>query len=165
MHNQLKILIVLLLLNLGSSLSAQSLMLGAGGSYGSGIKQFAPNVRLYYGVSEAFCFGPEFAYFPYVNHEGQDLQLSEYCFVAHYIFEIKEKAGFFPLFGINYSVERERLTNEIHFEKALGLALGVGLHFNIGNFLPFSEYKYITGDLNQVIISTGIIYNLDLSEK
>lgn len=142
------------------SATSQSLMFGLGGSYGTDIKQFAPNARIYYGLNEHICFGPEYSYFPTVTHGGYEVQLSEFGFVAHYIFEIKEKVGLFPLLGFNYSVEKESHNGESESVDAFAASFGGGFHVNVGNWLPFAEYKFITGKLSQSTISVGLLYNL-----
>ncbi len=157
----LLILIGLFFLNKGN---AQSVMVGVGGVYGTDIEQFAPNLRLYYGVNEALCFGPEFAYFPsQFGTDEYDIQLNEYGFVAHYIFEIIEKVGVYPLLGLNYSVETKIFPETRETKNAFGLSGGVGGHLTFGNFLPYAEYKFITGELSQSTISLGVIYNIHLS--
>lgn len=162
----MKKLISLLLLLISSLLSnAQSIMIGAGGSYGTSIEQFAPNFRLYYGLNEHLCFGPEFSYFPTSIHGDESIQLTEYGFVAHYIFELKEHIGIYPLLGINYSVEESNHLGSIHTQNVFGASIGAGIHMNIKNIYPFIEYKYLTGALSQNSFSLGIIYNFHLKHE
>lgn len=165
MHRSLKVVLTIGLFLAASMSFSQSVMFGAGGSYGTEIKQFAPNVRIYYGLTEHICFGPEFSYFPSVKHEDVDAQLTEYGFVGHYIFEIKHKAGIYPLIGINYSVENETHNEESSSKNAWGASFGAGFHLNFNNLLPFAEYKFITGELSQSTLSVGLIYNLHLGKK
>ncbi|MFT5819809.1 MAG: hypothetical protein ACI8ZM_001034 [Crocinitomix sp.] len=161
----IKIIGIVALLATSKAGFSQSLMFGVGGSYGADIQQFAPNFRIYYGLTEHICFGPEYSYFPSIKHGDTDVQLSEYGFVGHYIFEVKHIAGIYPLIGINYSVENEVHNEESHTTSALGASMGLGVHFNFKNFLPFAEYKYITGKLSQSTFSVGLIYNLHLGNK
>lgn len=165
MHKLLKIALFLGLIIPANFGYSQSFMFGAGATYGSDIQQIAPNFRIYYGVNERFCFGPEYSYFPSKNKEGYDVQLNEYGLVAHYIFEIKEKVGVFPLIGLNYSVEKEKMNEERNTTEAFGASFGLGFHMSFNNFLPYAEYKYITGELSQSTVSIGLIYNLRIGKK
>lgn len=144
---------------------SQSVMLGAGGSYGSDIEQFAPNFRVYYGLSHAICFGPEYSYFPKTMHGEEELQLMEYGFVAHYIFLVKDKLGIFPLVGFNYSVETSTEHGKSHTKEAAGSSVGLGLHYEFKNLLPYIEYKIISGELSQSTFSVGLIYNLKFGKN
>jgi len=146
------------------SVKSQSIMVGGAVSYGSDINQFAPNIRVYYGPSEHLCFGPEFSYFPKVMKGHESIQLNEYGFVAHYIFDLKEKIGLYPLLGINYGLERSIISKSIHTEDSFGAAIGAGFHLYWNNILPFAEYQYITGRLSQSKVSIGIIYNFHLKK-
>lgn len=144
--------------------SSQSIMVGAGGIYGTDIEQVGVNARVYYGLNEQICFGPEFSYFPKVTHGSESIQLNEYGFVVHYIFEIKEEVGLYPLLGINYSVEESEYLGYTHTNKAMGAAIGAGMHLEVKNFMPFIEYKYIMGELSQSTFSLGVIYNFKFTE-
>ena len=145
--------------------NAQSIMIGAGGTYGTEVKQVGLNARLYYGVNEQICFGPEFSYFPTIQHHDESIQLNEYGFVVHYILEVKERVGVYPLLGINYSVEKSEQLGLTHVQNEFGALLGGGMHLQVKNFMPFIEYKYITGNLSQSTFSLGLIYNLLLKEE
>ncbi|MFT5618896.1 MAG: hypothetical protein ACI85I_002131 [Arenicella sp.] len=141
------------------------LLIGTGATYGSDISQVAPQFRLYYYASEKLCFGPEFSYFPKTTEADIERQLTEYGFAIHYIFEVGEKIGIYPLTSINYSKEREWENHHLHTTEAFGLGVGGGLHGSFGNFLPFAEVKYLTGELKQTSISIGLIYNINWREE
>ena len=145
--------------------SAQSIMVGLGGTYGTSVDQLGVNARVYYGLNEQLCFGPEISYFPQVSHKGESIRLNEYGFVVHYIFEVEEKLGLYPLIGINYSVENTEEHGVYEVQNAIGATFGGGLHLEMKNILPFVEYKYITGGLSQSTFSVGIIYNFSLKQK
>jgi hypothetical protein len=165
MSKLFKVSMLFLLLTSVCNGYAQSIMFGVGGTYGTDIQQSAPNFRLYYGLNEHICFGPEYSYFPTKSHHNSDVQLSEYGFVAHYIFEVAEKAGLYPLVGLNYSVEKESHQEESITHDAFGASVGLGFHLMVKNVLPFAEYKFITGPLSQSTFSIGLIYHLSLGEK
>jgi hypothetical protein len=140
-------------------------MIGTGGTYGSDIEQFAPNFRIYYGVNEHLCFGPEFTLFYLKTNENKWIKLKEYGFVVHYIFELKEHFGIYPLIGMNYSVEENKHSGSIHAINSLGASIGTGLHLNWKNILPYLEYKYTTGTLSQSTLSLGLVYNFNLKSE
>jgi opacity protein-like surface antigen len=123
------------------------------------------NGRFYYGVNEAFCFGPEISYFPYqdVDH-GLEKAIVDLNINAHYIFELTDKIGIYPLSGINYTIEKERLidvTNESENEEAFGLNYGAGIHYKFNSFFVFSEFKGVLGQLNAEFISVGAIFEFN----
>lgn len=156
-----KFLIVLFLIIGSFSSYSQAVMFGAAGSYGSSIYQVAPNFRLYYGATEQLCFGPEYTFYQRKIDESEKVTLDEIGFVVHYIFELKEKVGIYPVLGVNYSIEKEiEHAHLAHQKKAFGASIGAGMHLSIKNFMPFAEYKYITGALRQHTISAGLIYSL-----
>lgn len=106
---------------------------------------YGANGRFYYAVNEAFCFGPEISYFPYqdIDHELEktiiDLNVN-----AHYIFELSGKLGLYPLSGINYTIEKERLidhNNESGKEAEFGINYGLGVHYKVNNSFIFLSLK------------------------
>lgn len=147
--------------------------IGLGGAYGTDIEQFAPNLRVYYFPNEKICFGPEIAYFPSITEKIHGIevekQLTEYNLTGHYIFELSPKLGVYPLFGLNYSVEKETEYEDEHkiemTEDAFGANLGAGLHLALGRFLPFAEYKYVTGNLRQHAFSIGVLFTFEKEEE
>jgi len=88
---------------------------------------------------------------------------------AHYIFEITEKLGFYPLSGINYTIENERLienTESEEDEKAFGINYGAGFHYNLfKDVFVFAEFKGIIGQLNAQFITTGVIINIPFKKE
>lgn len=154
-----------LTLSLSGIISAQQgWMGGAGPSLAFEQEIFGVNARLYYGPNETFCFGPEVTVFPYQGvAEGYEISLVDLNMNAHYIFELSHAVGVYPLAGFNYSLERERLIldkDEIEKENATGLNYGFGIHFNLNHLFLFSEFKGVTGALNDQFVTAGIIFSL-----
>ncbi len=130
---------------------------------------YGVNGRFYYGVNEAFCFGPEISYFPYQDsgHHFEKM-IIDLNVNAHYIIELSEKIGLYPLSGINYTIEKERLlddTNESEKEEEFGINYGVGVHYRFNNFFVFSEFKGILGQLSAEFISAGVIFDIEIRSK
>ncbi|MEP5341364.1 MAG: outer membrane beta-barrel protein [Algibacter sp.] len=127
---------------------------------------YGVNGRVYYGLNDTFCFGPEISYFPYQNiDDDYEKSIIDLNINAHYIFELSEKWGLYPLSGINYTIEKERLINQNNDSEKIdefGINYGVGIHYKISDLYVFSEFKGIIGQLNAEFISAGIIFNFSL---
>ena len=148
----------------GITSAQQGWMGGIGASLAFEQELFGANARLYYGPNATFCFGPEVTVFPYQGvAEGYEIRLVDLNVNAHYIFELSHTVGVYPLAGFNYSLERERLIldkDEIEKENAAGLNYGFGIHFNLNHLFLFSEFKGVTGALNDQFVTVGIIFSL-----
>lgn len=138
----------------------QGFVTGVGGTYGSAIESFGLNVREYLFLGEHICLGPELSYFPKHKIEEHDVSLIELNITGHYIFELTESFGIYPLTGINYSIEKEETRDESSTNRAFGINVGGGFHYKIKNLFPFFEYKYIVGDLSQHVFSFGVLFGL-----
>ena len=146
--------------------SEQSIIIGFGPSLELNDAVYGINGRFYYGVNESFCFGPEISYFPYQNiDKGYEKSIIDLNLNAHYIFELGENIGFYPLSGINYTIEKERLIDENddqEKENALGINYGVGIHYKFKDFFVFTEFKGIAGELHDEFITVGVLFNFYL---
>ncbi len=147
----------------------QGWMVGIAPSLELNEELFGANARLYYGPNDHFCFGPEVTYFPYQEIDNNyELTITELNLNAHYIFELTHKFGIYPLSGINYTIEKERLiegTNESEEDNEFGVNYGLGTHYNLGKLYAFAEFKGIAGELNDHFISIGIIFSLSGSKE
>jgi len=163
--------LLLIFLSYGFGLRAQEgiLVAGLGPTYETNNSIVGVNGRFYYGPNDSFCFGPEISFFPYqeINEEYEssiiDLNLN-----AHYIFELNHKVGVYPISGLNYTIEKERLitdSNGVLEEKEIGLNYGVGGHYEIGKTFFFLEFKGIVGKLSDEFITLGIIFNLSKNKE
>ena len=143
--------------------SEQSIIVGFGPTFEINSGLTGINGRLYYGVNESFCFGPEISYFPYQSiDKGYEKYVLDLNINAHYIIELSEKNGFYPLSGINYTIEKKRLVeenDEHEKENEFGLNYGAGLHYKFKNLFLFTEFKGIIGHLDDEFITIGLIYN------
>lgn len=154
-----------------TSINAQvDVIAGAGGTYGLESELSGINARLYYGVNRAFCFGPEVSIFPFQSTEdGLEASVIDLNVNAHYIFEATEKLGIYPLAGINYTIEEERLINnteESEKEEEFGINYGLGAHYNIAkNIFVFTEFKGIIGRLKDEFLTVGVIIDFSKKEK
>jgi len=141
----------------------QGFIAGLGPTYELNNETIGINGRFYYGPTEKFCFGPEVSYFPYQKiDEEYETSIIDLNVNAHYIFEVNHRVGIYPLSGLNYTIEKERLidVNENEKENEIGLNYGLGSHYNLGRVFAFIEFKGITGKLNDEFITLGVIFNL-----
>ncbi|MBL1281124.1 MAG: hypothetical protein COA33_012660 [Fluviicola sp.] len=156
--------LIIILLSFSPTISfSQNLVTGVGGTYGSAIDSYGINGREYVFIGKHICFGPELSYFPKTGITAKSLV--ELNFTGHYIFELTEHMGFYPLTGLNYSIEREIVEGIGEKESGFGLNLGVGIHYRVKNLFPFMEYKYILGGLSQHLVSLGILFSFSKKKK
>ena len=149
---------------------AQHFSAGGGIPFNITVETPGLNLRGYYNMGEHFCFGPEFTFFLPKNEthgdEETETTIWEFNLNAHYIFELNERLGIYPVFGFNYTQEREEITFLPSGEKegetidAFGINLGGGLHVPFPKFIPFIEYEYVVGDLSEHIVTVGLFFNL-----
>jgi hypothetical protein len=145
--------------------------------YGDDIREPGFNIRGYYNFhDERVCFGPEFTFFrkrrEVLEEEQIDKSLFEFNFNGHYVFEITHKFGLYPLYGVNYSREREDITffntgekEDLIIDK-WGFNLGGGFHyFLIGDLVLFAEYDHLFSQLSQNTYSAGLFYVFGSDKK
>lgn len=149
--------------------NAQSFSLGGAIVYGDDVEQLGLHLRGYYNLkNNKVCFGPEYSNFfkakEFIGGDQITKKLDELNFNVHYVFEINEALGFYPLTGLNYSTEKEEVetANGMHsFSKyAMGVNLGFGFHKLKGRTVFFAEYDHLFSDLSQNSILIGFFYNL-----
>ena len=141
---------------------AQSWSIGGGAVYGDDIDNVGLHFRGYYNLpNNKVCFGPEYSNFfeKTASNNGVAITkaLSEINLNLHYILEISEDWGVYPLTGFNISFEKEKidLTGETHKKSEMGLNLGTGLHRQFGNIMVFLEYDYLISELSQHSVLLG----------
>jgi len=163
-------LLLLLLIVAVEVHSQESIILGVGPTLELEEELVGINARAYYGVNENICFGPEVSFFPYQEiGEEEEKSILDLNVNAHYIFEIGEKLGLYPLSGINYTIESERLIEEPEIdneEEAIGINYGAGIHYNLyKEAFIFAEFKGIIGQLNAQFITAGFIIDLPFKKE
>lgn len=171
-----KIITITLFLLITTMSHGQSFSLGGGAEYNVTTENFGANLRGYYNIGDHICFGPELTYsFPATDRFDdfeEEKSVFEFNINAHYIFELfDERLGVYPLFGINYTIEDIELTDlisgvkEQENEKFWGTNIGGGFHIPIKNFAPFIEYHYITGQLDEHVLTVGVLYHFNKKSK
>ncbi|MCC1483832.1 outer membrane beta-barrel protein [Winogradskyella immobilis] len=161
---------VILFLFFSTTIGAQEFYFaGAGAALELDNNLIGANARLFYGINETFCFGPEISFFPYQDTEdGYEENIIDLNINAHYIYEVSHKLGIYPLSGINYTIEKMRLiedNNESETENEFGINYGFGLHYIVNNFYVFAEFKGVVGQLSGEFITAGAVFYLDKPNK
>ena len=152
----------------------KSISLGAAFEYNHTTELAGINLRGYYNIGHNFCFGPEFTFFEnkqiILDDEIEDISIWELNINAHYIIEIKERVGIYPIVGFNFTRETEEISylsssdTKTERESFYGFNLGGGIHVPIKKFTPFYEYHYTFGELGEGISTAGIFYTFGREE-
>jgi hypothetical protein len=162
----MRALILSLFLLVTGTVSAQRYSIGLATAYGNEVETFGYQLRAYYNVDHKTCFGPEFTYFPktteLIGGQKVDVSLTEYNFNGHHhLYFGLEHLGIYPLGGFNYSIEKVGDEQET----ALGLNIGVGLHYSKKKWTFFTEVIHLTGDLSEETFVFGIFFTPRKSHK
>ena len=147
---------------------AQRFDIGVAAVYGDDITKFGQNTRFYVNTNDhRFCIGPEFSWFQEDSKMvgGEELQrnLVEFNFNGHMNVELFGPLMFYPLIGLNYSVEKEDYLHNGEVEesetlKEWGFNLGSGLHYNLGkDWIIFAEYDHLFSKLSQNTLTFGLL--------
>ena len=154
--------------HINAQVEPPTIMPGLSGVYSSELETLGWNARLYYAADHHFCFGPEVSFFKRDIEEGE-ITFFEANANLHYILDFGGGLGFYPLSGINYSIEKETENNtlpqEEQVERAFGLNVGGGFHYAKGRLLFFTEYKYVISELDDHFFTLGCLINFSLAKK
>ena len=134
-----------------SNFEESSLTIGIGVPYSTAINQIGINLRMYFNIGEHICFGPEYSYFRNDEYEIVDFDL-----IGHYIFETPI-VGIYPLFGVNYTVETDRVFDD-EVEEEFGLIYGLGVHRNVAGVTFFAEYSRVEFGIDDQFVTGGVMY-------
>lgn len=113
----------------------------------------------YYNIDHKTCFGPEVTYFraitKMVGNENHNASLTEFNFNGHHhLFSGNDHLGFYPLGGINYSIESVATESE----SAFGINVGAVLHYDKKRWTVFAEVIHLTGKLSEESFFTGVFF-------
>lgn len=161
-------LILILLLFFTLQAYAQRFDTGVAAVYVDDITKFGQNTRFYVNTNDhRFCLGPEFSWFQEDSKMvgGEELQrnLQEFNFNGHMNIQFVGPLMYYPLIGLNYSVEKEDYVHNGQVEesetlKEWGFNLGSGLHYNLGkDWILFAEYDHLFSKLSQNTLTFGIL--------
>lgn len=149
-----------------NDVKAQSYNLSLAGVYGDYIERPGINARVYYNLpNDKVCFGTEYSRFLTNNSSVGGHEISrniyEFNFNIHYIIELEEKLGIYPVAGLNLSSEREKITDshgdmEEESFSEFGTNLGFGVHRPFNNWVLFAEYIHLFSDASQNSYLIGV---------
>ena len=157
------VLLLLLYCTCFYSYAQEGFMIGVGPTLVANNSLAGGNARMYYGINPRFCFGPEISIFPYQSIADQfEERLFEANLNAHYLFELAHRFEFYPLTGVNYTIETGRSIVDLEEEehRAPGINYGLGLHYSFGRVLIFSEFKSVIGELSDAFFTLGAVIML-----
>lgn len=160
-----KSICILLFCLLFNSQVRSQIIAGGGILYGEDIEEAGINLRAYTFIGDRICFGPELTLFnkhkTTIGGESAEIGLWEVNFNGHYIFEIGEGLGVYPLTGINFSREIERVEGHADVKEAvIGINAGFGAHYEKNKALFYVEYDRLISDLGQNSFTIGVLFHL-----
>jgi len=163
MKFRLALIVLLSILFNGQAVS--QILLGGGPLYGDDIEEIGINLRAYTFIGDKICFGPEFTAFgkhnTIIGGEDAEIGLWEANFNGHYIFEVSEGLGLYPVAGFNYSREIEKVEGHTDvIEDAFGLNFGFGVHYEYEKMIFYAEYDHLFSDLRQNSFTVGVLFHL-----
>lgn len=149
-------------------------------SFGSEIETVGITLGGEFFVSEKVSISPDFIYYlPKKESEvysGSKAEVKSRLWElngnVHYYFIKKASIGFYGLGGLNYShvgvdykqTDTDTGETELEFEVAdgeAGVNLGIGANFSLGkNFSPFLEMKYVAASTDQLVLTSGLKFDL-----
>jgi opacity protein-like surface antigen len=187
-----RIITLALLIICTTALNAQFTKIGGGLAYGSGVyfhdedydvshKTGNPALTFkgIYELSLPFHISPSASIFlPRVTESefGESKQIvSAFLFDvnAHYVFNSLDRFEFYGLTGLNVTIIKNKWKWEYNggggdgsSESALGLNLGAGAYMKMTEQIDlFGEAKYIFSKRDQIMITAGLMLNIDWLKK
>jgi outer membrane immunogenic protein len=158
----MKKLFVLIVISL-ACYGASSAQVRVGGmlGYGTEVEQWGLGLTGEFFLNEKMSIAPGLLfYFPEKNN-GVKVSVWELNGNFQYYFVTDEPVSVYGLAGLNLTTVKVKFDDTFpgtadNSESELGLNLGIGANFHVGNVLPFAELKYVAGDIDQAVISLGV---------
>lgn len=166
------LLATLLLFTLSSVAQAQSeegdITLGVGLAYGFDIEEPAIGLGGVYTINEQFRGAVDLHYYLVSSDTfgGVEFDYSvwELNFNAHYMFVNDEDKTLYALGGINYFRVKVSASDEgfsfSDSDSEVGLNIGGGAEYDLGNFRVYGELKFTLGDASQMFIGAGVRFGI-----
>ncbi|MCC5927152.1 MAG: outer membrane beta-barrel protein [Bacteroidetes bacterium] len=166
------LLAVLLLVTFNSLTQAQSqegdISVGIGLAYGFDLEEPAIGLGGVYTINEQFRAAVDLHYYLIAseNFGGVDIDYNvwELNMNAHYMFVNDETKTLYALGGINYFRIKvsasEGAFNISESDSEVGLNLGGGAEYNLGNFRLYGELKFSLGDASQMFLGAGVRFGI-----
>jgi outer membrane immunogenic protein len=130
-------------------------------AYGSEVDQWGLGINAEFFLNDRMSIQPNILlYFPEKRNNAR-YTFWELNGDFHYYFYDEQGISVYGLGGLNLLAGKRKsdsdfFDGEDDTATELGLNLGLGANFTVGNVLPFAELKYVVGDAQQAVISLGI---------
>ncbi|MDX1651826.1 MAG: hypothetical protein R3277_05005 [Brumimicrobium sp.] len=161
--------ILALVLIFTSNLVKSQINFGGGLAYGTEIESLGFNIRGGYLLAEKLNFNGGFTYFIPREENMFKSELWTADFDAAFWLDLSDNIIFYPMAGLNitnYTIQPlydqgiEGIISDGDTETRVGLNLGGGLGYRLGNTVPFVEGKYIVSDFDQAVFNVGVLFML-----
>jgi len=169
-------------LSVSLPLNAQFTKVGGGLVFGTGYEYHHvhtgnPGINLtgIYEINQPFHLSPGFTYVLPKKDElvygDRRTSLMMFDFDAHYVFNYLDQFEFYGLGGLNISfVKSKYLGDEFYPENfsdnALGLNIGAGTYMKFSEQMDFfGELKYIVSKYDQLVVTIGVLLNVQWFAK
>lgn len=127
-------------------------------AYGSEIKNPGFGVKFHYGINEKIRIAPDFIYYLKKN----DVTWWELNVNGHYTFNESGNLGFYALGGLNMLGWSMDFMGVSTSDTEMGINLGAGLQTPLSSkILGVAEAKYTLSSADQLVISVGLLFNLN----
>lgn len=147
-------------------------VISADAGYVYNIKKGLPgiNVSTFYHFSEKFTAGLEMNRF-FNNHPKkgeEEISISAWDFDMnfHYNIDLARNLFCYPLTGLSHTSEKETdAKGDIVFKRFYSFNTGAGVFVKFKKVVPFAEFMYTWGQMNQEFFLVGVGYEFELKKK
>ncbi len=142
---------------LSTPLQAQ-LSVGGGLAFGTDVEEIAIQVRGLYGIDEDWRGEADFTF--YLDGE-ENISFWEFNLNGNYLFTDSDEFAVYGLAGLNFFRTSVDFFNESTGNTEIGLNIGGGGQYFINEQISaFGELKFAISDVDQLLISLGVLFNL-----
>ena len=127
-------------------------------AYGSEIKNPGIGVKFHYGINDKIRLAPDFIYY----FKKNDVSWWELNVNGHYMFSESGDMGFYALAGLNMLGSKVEIMGISTSDTEMGINLGAGVQKPLtSKILGVAEAKYTLSSSDQLVISVGLLFNLN----
>ena len=127
-------------------------------AYGSEIKNPGIGVKFHYGINDKIRLAPDFIYY----FKKNDVSWWELNLNGHYMFSESGDMGFYALGGLNMLGAKVEFMGISTSDTEMGINLGAGVQKPLtSTILGVAEAKYTLSSSDQLVISVGLLFNLN----
>jgi outer membrane immunogenic protein len=157
----MKKLILLAVFSFVCAASYAQIRVGGQLGYGTEVERWGIGANAEFFLNEKMAIAPKLLFYFPEKANGVKVSYWEINGDFHYYLLSEDAVSVYGLAGLNlFSVkvkfDDSAFSNAEYSDSELGVNLGVGLNFNVGNVLPFAELKYVLGDVDQAVILLGV---------